>query len=150
MNVGLLGEISWWAQTLAWIFIVVCVLLIIIVLLQKGRGGGLSAAFGGAGGQSAFGSKTGDVFTWITIVVVGLFLIMAVFLSKYYVPRNPDQQYAPDTIQSPAGTTPATTAPADNSQLPGEDQGPESENTQNLPPVDTENNTTDTDPEEEK
>ena len=59
------------------LFIVVCVLLIVIVLLQKGRGGGLGAAFGGAG-SSAFGTRTGDVFTWITIVLTALFLLLAV------------------------------------------------------------------------
>ena len=59
------------------LFIVVCVLLILIVLLQKGRGGGLGAAFGGAG-SSAFGTRTGDVFTWVTIVLTALFLVLAV------------------------------------------------------------------------
>ena len=59
---------------LAILFILICVLLIGMVLLQKGRGGGLSGAFGGAGGHSAFGSRTGDVFTWITVVLVCLFL----------------------------------------------------------------------------
>jgi preprotein translocase subunit SecG len=58
------------------LFIVVCILLIIVVLLQKGRGGGLGAAFGGAA-TSAFGTKTGDVFTWVTIVLTGLFLLLA-------------------------------------------------------------------------
>ncbi|KPK77195.1 MAG: hypothetical protein AMJ79_04035, partial [Phycisphaerae bacterium SM23_30] len=76
----------WWASALAVFFTIVCIVLIIIVLLQKGRGGGLSAAFGGAGGHSAFGSKTGDVFTWATIVIVGLFLLLAMVLTRTYVP----------------------------------------------------------------
>lgn len=62
---------------LAVLFVIICVLLIIVVLLQKGRGGGLGAAFGGAG-SSAFGTKTGDVFTWVTIVLTALFLLLAV------------------------------------------------------------------------
>src|SRR5690606_8099880 len=41
--------------------------LMIVILLQRGRGGGLAGAFGGLGGQSAFGTKAGDVFTKITI-----------------------------------------------------------------------------------
>ncbi|MDP6059564.1 MAG: preprotein translocase subunit SecG, partial [Pirellulaceae bacterium] len=41
--------------------------LILLVLIQRGRGGGLAGAFGGAGGQSAFGTKAGDMFTRITI-----------------------------------------------------------------------------------
>ncbi len=59
------------------LFIVVCLLLIVVVLLQKGRGGGIGAAFGGAGG-GAFGTRTGDVFTWITIGLTGAFLLLAV------------------------------------------------------------------------
>jgi len=53
------------------------VLLIIIILLQKGRGGGLAGAFGGAGGQSALGTKAGDVFTKITIVMAVIWVILA-------------------------------------------------------------------------
>jgi preprotein translocase subunit SecG len=66
-----------WAIFLLTLFIVICILLVIVVLLQKGRGGGLGAAFGGAG-SAAFGTRTGDVFTWITIVLTGLFLLLAV------------------------------------------------------------------------
>ena len=63
--------------TMAVLFLILCPLLVLIVLLQKGRGGGLGAAFGGAG-SSAFGTRTGDVFTWITIVLVAAFLLLAV------------------------------------------------------------------------
>ena len=57
------------------LFVITCVLLILVVLLQKGRGGGLGAALGGTGG-SAFGTRTGDVLTWVTIVLTSLFLIL--------------------------------------------------------------------------
>jgi preprotein translocase subunit SecG len=43
------------------------VFLILLVLVQRGRGGGLTGALGGMGGQSAFGTKAGDLFTRITI-----------------------------------------------------------------------------------
>jgi preprotein translocase subunit SecG len=62
-------------------FLVVCVLLILSVLLQKGRGGGLGSAFGGGGGSSAFGTRTGDVFTWVTIILTGLFLALAILMA---------------------------------------------------------------------
>jgi protein translocase SecG subunit len=102
MNLSMLGAIAWWAQMLAIIFIIVCMVLIVIVLLQKGRGGGLSAAFGGAGGQSAFGSKTGDVFTWATIVIVGVFLILAMVLTANYKPYVELEQPA-TTLKTSAG-----------------------------------------------
>jgi protein translocase SecG subunit len=37
--------------------------LVLLVLVQRGRGGGIAGALGGAGGQSAFGTKAGDLFT---------------------------------------------------------------------------------------
>src|SRR6478736_9619659 len=63
------------------LFIIVCVFLILLVLIQKGRGGGLSSAFGGAGGNTAFGSKTGEVLTWATSIVFGVFIVLAVVLN---------------------------------------------------------------------
>ena len=52
--------------------------LILIILVQRGKGGGLAGAFGGAGGQSAFGTKAGDLFTKITIGVASFWLILCV------------------------------------------------------------------------
>ena len=69
------------------LFIIVCILLILVVLLQKGRGGGLGAAFGGAG-SSAFGTRTGDVFTWVTIVLTALFLLLAIFSTIVHRPER--------------------------------------------------------------
>jgi len=63
------------------LFILVCLLMIMLVLIQKGRGGGLSGAFGGGGANTAFGSKTGDVLTWTTSVLFGVFLLLAVALN---------------------------------------------------------------------
>src|SRR6476661_3053333 len=63
------------------LLIVVCIFLMLLVLIQKGRGGGLSSAFGGSGGNTAFGSKTGDVLTWATSILFGVFLLLAVALN---------------------------------------------------------------------
>ncbi|MCE5279213.1 MAG: preprotein translocase subunit SecG [Planctomycetaceae bacterium] len=71
---------------LATLFILVCVLLIIVVLLQKGRGGGLGSAFGGLG-SSAFGTRVGDVLTWVTIILTAVFLILAVLTSMQFRPK---------------------------------------------------------------
>ena len=60
------------------VFLFVGLLLIFVILLQRGRGGGLAGAFGGAGGQSAFGTKAGDVFTRITIGIAVVWVLMAV------------------------------------------------------------------------
>ena len=50
--------------------------LILLVLIQRGKGGGLAGAFGGLGGQSAFGTKAGDTFTKITIGVAAFWIIL--------------------------------------------------------------------------
>ena len=76
------------------LFFIIAVLLILVVLVQRGRGGGLVGAFGGPGGSSAFGAKTGDVFTVITVVMAALFLIIGCLLAfrpapKPFVPPTP-------------------------------------------------------------
>src|SRR6201986_3475652 len=50
--------------------------MIVLILLQRGRGGGLAGAFGGMGGQSAFGTKAGDVFTKITIYIATVWILL--------------------------------------------------------------------------
>ena len=79
------------------LFIVICILLIVVVLLQKGRGGGLSGAFGGGMTTSAFGTRTGDVFTWVTIVLTGLFLLLAIVNTAVHRPKEVDlyPQFSP-------------------------------------------------------
>jgi preprotein translocase subunit SecG len=52
--------------------------LILLVLVQRGRGGGLAGAFGGMGGQSAFGTKAGDLFTRLTMGAATFWIILCV------------------------------------------------------------------------
>ncbi len=106
MDTALLGMIKWYWQVLAVVFTIMSILLVIIVLLQKGRGGGLSAAFGGAGGQSAFGSKTGDYFTWVTVGVVAFFLITAMVLTMHYRPSTDLGISRGSSLGSPPGMEP--------------------------------------------
>jgi preprotein translocase subunit SecG len=89
------------------LFITVCVFLILLVLVQKGRGGGLSGAFGGSGGNTAFGSKTGDVLTWATSVVFGIFLLLAIVMNLMANHEATVKAKPPSTVTpvpaSPAG-----------------------------------------------
>jgi preprotein translocase subunit SecG len=84
----------------------------------------LAGAFGGAGGSSAFGSKTGDVFTWITVVIATAFLIVCVIGGFVFQPESVAQPVAPavttETVPltaPPTGTTtttvPVTVPPSD-------------------------------------
>lgn len=54
------------------------IFLILLVLIQRGRGGGLAGALGGMGGQSAFGTKAGDLFTKITIGVATFWILLCI------------------------------------------------------------------------
>ncbi len=54
---------------LGWALLLLSIFLILLILVQRGRGGGLAGALGGPGGQSAFGTKAGDLFTRITSFV---------------------------------------------------------------------------------
>ncbi len=74
---------------LATLFLIICGLLIVVVLLQKGRGGGMGGLFGGAG-SSAFGTRTGDVFTWVTIILVAFFILLAVGVNLWFRPPKAD------------------------------------------------------------
>ena len=57
---------------LGWLMGFLSLFLIMLILIQRGKGGGLTGALGGPGGQSAFGSKAGDTFTLITVVVASI------------------------------------------------------------------------------
>ena len=64
--------------TLGFMLVFTALFLIALVLIQRGRGGGLAGAFGGAGGQSAFGTKAGDLFTRITVVVAAIWILLCI------------------------------------------------------------------------
>jgi len=104
----------WLLRILATLFALLAVLLMGVILLQRGKGVGLSGAFGGAGGHTAFGAKTGDVLTWATIVIAVVLLVFAIILNYLFVPLAPP---APPTIGPPVSVPApsATGMPADTS-----------------------------------
>lgn len=126
----------------------VSLLLIGVVLIQKGRGGGLATAFGGGSGTAtAFGSKTGDVLTWATSVIFGIFLILAIILNLIANFRSPQPLAGvtaePPPASGPAGAVPLTvpgsapaTAPAATAEDVGRPaQGSQSPDTPAPPPT---------------
>ena len=96
--------------------------LIMLVLVQRGRGGGLAGALGGPGGQSAFGTKAGDLFTRITIVVATVWIFLcasAVFFLKSKKFTTPVSRTGTSVIQSTGGDTTINDATSGTSGLPG-------------------------------
>jgi preprotein translocase subunit SecG len=115
MTVFPLLAVGFLMKVVAVLFIICCVALILIILIQKGRGGGLSGAFGGAMASGILGSKTGDFLTWVTIVLVGVFLGLAVVMAKFYKPDvsefgedTPTTQVQPESTETtiPEANTP--------------------------------------------
>jgi len=90
MTVFSVLAVGFFMNVVAVFFIICAVVLILTVLIQKGRGGGLGAAFGGGLASGILGSKTGDFLTWVTIAMVGLFLLLAVVMAKFYKPSISD------------------------------------------------------------
>ena len=105
-------------KLVAVLFVLVALALILIVLIQKGRGGGLSAAFGGGGAGGVLGTKTGDFLTWVTIGLVCAFLILAVLMARYYKPGDYGDEFKTNgqTQEQPVdqtGTGETPVAPVD-------------------------------------
>lgn len=110
---NILGQMSAWQFLTALAIIGVCLLLMLVILIQKGRGDGLVGAFGGGGGSSAFGTKTGDIFTWITCILAAVFVLLAVV-----------GNYAMDRSNPPASSSAAAPPPiSDTTVPPGEGPG---------------------------
>lgn len=99
---------------LGFLLVLTSLFLILLVLIQRGRGGGLSGAFGGAGGQSAFGTKAGDVFTRITVGVAAFWIGLCI-LAINLLGRQ-ESLFAPTL----GGAAPQAVAPQD----PGSGGGP--------------------------
>jgi preprotein translocase subunit SecG len=109
-----------WTILLSIAIVSVSVLLIGLVLLQKNRGSGLSGAFGGVGGHSAFGTKTGDFLTWLTVGLTVLFLLLNVVgnyafepddISARSTPNQAEVEETPDVPEENTTAPPATTTP---------------------------------------
>ena len=111
--------------------VIISLFLICLILIQRGKGGGLAGAFGGMGGSSAFGTKSGDVFTRVTMIVAGVWIVLSMVLvivynqgsqsawgndtnsalSKEVTPRSREKGKA--GVPKPASsTTPAPSAPS--------------------------------------
>ena len=73
---------GWLSGILNTLVIITGLLLIFIILIQRGKGGGLSGAFGGVGGSSAFGSRAGDLFTRITIILAAFWILLIMIQVK--------------------------------------------------------------------
>ena len=98
-------------KTIAVLWVISAVILVLIILAQKGKGAGLGGAFGGGAGSSLLGTKTGDFFTWVTIVIAAFVLIlpiiMGIMANKSEIVQSTN---APQQVEIPADANAKTQA----------------------------------------
>lgn len=92
----LFANVPWYSTALNILVLVASLFMILLVLIQRGKGGGLAGAFGGVGGSSAFGSRAGDMFTRITIIVAAVWILLIMIHVKVaQLGQGPSQLSAP-------------------------------------------------------
>ena len=91
------------------IHVVVCIFLILVILLQAGKGGGMGAAFGGAGAQTVFGGRGATTFLGkITAGAAAVFMLTSLTLA-YQASRSASE--IEREAAAPAGSLPGAQLP---------------------------------------
>lgn len=111
--------LSFLKGVLMFVFIATALLLILVILLQEPKGGGLSAAFGGAGAET-FGVQTGGVNRF-TAYVATAFMASAVLFAAL---RDDTADLAPsDRVREEMGAPeqPTDESPGGETESPGEE-----------------------------
>lgn len=100
------------------VLFVTAVFLVLVILIQRGKGGGLAGALGGMGGQSAFGTKAGDLFTRITIGVAAFWIILCAIAVNRFGHTADLFGGSTTASESPAGESLEPRAPAADAAAP--------------------------------
>lgn len=101
----------------------VSLFLILLVLVQRGKGGGLTGALGGMGGQSAFGTKAGDAFTRITIITTLIWITLCMVTISRFNPPPAAKVTKEMTLMEKAralDNAPSIGAPAEPGSVPSD------------------------------
>ncbi len=100
--------------------ILVSVILMIAVLMQSSKGGGLAGSFGGANIGTVFGvRRTSDFLTKTTTVLATLFIVLALFINLFLLPRGEGSQQSIIQSVPPPSSMPPSSIPQ---QQPGQTQ----------------------------
>ena len=126
----LLAAIGWQHYMFMIPLALLSVFLILVILVQRGRGGGLTGALGGMGGQSAFGTKAGDLFTRITIVVAAIWVLLSMASLKILNEQGSSGGLNAGERSLPP---PAAKSGADAATLPGDGKSAGTELEKGLP-----------------
>lgn len=103
--------------------VIVAIFLILVVLLQPGNKGGMSAALGGAGGETVFGGRGANTFlSKLTFAAAAVFMITSVSLSFKSMPEDSIvgkalKEQAVSTPQTAPDSKPAPQEPSANDSV---------------------------------
>jgi protein translocase SecG subunit len=89
------------------LFVIAGILMVILILLRKSDVAGLSSAFGGLGGDTAFGVKTQKQLDKIITYVAIFFMVAGLLLNTPKMKAKPTPPVTPTTTQE-TPTTPTT------------------------------------------
>jgi preprotein translocase subunit SecG len=99
--------------------VLIGILLMLAILMQSSKGGGLAGSFGGGNIGTVFGvRRTSDFLTKFTQWLAAIFMVLALVINLWLLPRNQTKQES--VIQSgppPAALPPTQQAPT--SPIPG-------------------------------
>lgn len=85
-----------WLKLIEVAFVISGILLVILILLRKQESYGLSSAFGGVGGDTAFGVKTQKQLDKVITYASIFFILVAIMLSLPAIrPKSTSQPPAP-------------------------------------------------------
>jgi preprotein translocase subunit SecG len=88
--------------------VIIGMILMLVILMQSSKGGGLAGSFGGANLGTVFGvRRTSDFLTKSTQWLAGIFMILALVINLWLLPRT--EQKRESVIQS--GPPPAALPP---------------------------------------
>lgn len=111
------------------IHIMASLVLILVVLLQSGKAGDLASAFGGAGGQTAFGARgAATVLTRATTVCAVIFMITSLALSIMFsrAPSSTIMESVPFPEEIPVeSTTEPSSVPTEEPSQAAPEEGSE-------------------------
>jgi len=106
----------WISYLITTIHVMVCFFLIAVVLLQSGKSGGLAAAFGGQGSQTAFGprgaaSVLSRATTWSAIIFMVTSITLSIFAARRTGPTSVLSGVKQTQTKSQAATPPPSAPP---------------------------------------
>jgi len=87
------------------VIVILTLFLIVLILIQRGKGGGLAGAFGGMGGSSAFGARTGDVFTKVTVGVAIAWILLSMLMVVLTNRKPPSDWSDPASVAKEFGSS---------------------------------------------